>query len=630
MPSPVRFRFELPLLKRELIELAQRKRTYALRCVCLTIFSLVFLFLYAAIRADAVNLMAVLGRGRDITQILFFTLMVTIYALAPAMSCSAITSEKEKQTLGLLLMSKLSPFGIVVEKMFSRMVPLMSLVIVSSPLFGLAYLFGGLSFSESLLGIGCLLYVVFQVTAVAVFCSALVETGIAAFWLTYAILLAMYFTLPILVEMDVLPRMGGPNVREAEFLFFPFYQVVMLMEVNRTAGSVFLLTIPSLILTLCFPVAAWLALKRFAYGSATSFRIILLRLQGMLAKPMARLLPRGPLKQQAKQAVIDADSPLPTRMSTDFPERNPLRWREVRSTAILKLRPQLMLVGAFFLLQFWVLNSARSGNYHVFCAMFSFSVLIICLLIVLSLASKLFTKERERQTFDSLLVVPMTNRGIVSEKIVGLNRLILLLLIPMVVTGLFNVFFAPMRISTLTATAADGNNTGYYYGGRIADGFDWFAASLVYLGCVLGNALIYMHLVKWIAVYFSLRVNTHMKAMIGSLVSVLMLCLVPMILLALLLISVDADPDDFPLWFFSSPAIVVAVNEFHDLRMLFRSSFLPDSDVFVILCNFIVFGGLTMVVRAYVLRKLQDLLQRRDQTSAPTRNSDVDETAWLN
>ncbi|MCP4174514.1 MAG: ABC transporter permease subunit, partial [Fuerstiella sp.] len=231
MSDSYRSVFELPLLKRELIELAQRKRTYVLRCICLCAFALVFLTFYAELNSRAVNMMWMLGRGREMSSVLFVTLMVTIYALAPAMACAAITSEKEKQTLGLLLISRLTPHGIVLEKICSRMLPLLSLVIVAAPLFGITYLFGGISFRDTSLGLMILLFTIFQITAVAIFCSAVLETGIAAFWATYLILAVLYFTWPILVESHILPRPDFlPSLSEEEFLFFPGYQLVMLVE----------------------------------------------------------------------------------------------------------------------------------------------------------------------------------------------------------------------------------------------------------------------------------------------------------------------------------------------------------------------------------------------------------------
>ena len=60
---------ELPLLKRELRELAQRRRTYALRCLVLFVFALVFLLCYVEMTNSAQNLMQVLGQGNEITAL---------------------------------------------------------------------------------------------------------------------------------------------------------------------------------------------------------------------------------------------------------------------------------------------------------------------------------------------------------------------------------------------------------------------------------------------------------------------------------------------------------------------------------------------------------------------------------
>ena len=73
-----------------------------------------------------------------------------------------------------------------------------------------------------------------------------------------------------------------------------------------------------------------------------------------------------------------------------------------------------------------------------------------------------------------------------------------------------------MRISTLTGVHAASST---YYGAQsIArpGSIDWICASALYVTCAVGNAFIYMHLVKWIALTFGLKLNTQMKAMIGS------------------------------------------------------------------------------------------------------------------
>ena len=63
--------FEFPLIQRELTEQSQKRRTYALRAVCVAVFTLVFLVTYASIMLQARNLMWILGQGREMVTIMF-------------------------------------------------------------------------------------------------------------------------------------------------------------------------------------------------------------------------------------------------------------------------------------------------------------------------------------------------------------------------------------------------------------------------------------------------------------------------------------------------------------------------------------------------------------------------------
>lgn len=575
---------ELPLLKRELIEMAQRRRTYVLRCLCLAVFSLVFLTLYVEQMSRAYNITRMLGQGRIINEVLFVTLMVTIYALAPAMACSAITSEKEKQTLGLLLISRLNPWGIVLEKLSSRMLPLLSLIIVSAPLFGIAYLLGGISFADSATGIAILLFTLFQLVSVAIFCSALLESGIAAFWGTYIVLAVLYFTLPILVEAEILPRFQlSANLRDSEFLFFPAYQLAMLMDSSRSTGDILWLTVPQLLVTLLFVMAARVALIRYSLGAAFSPGKQFAHLRAMVFAPLRKLVRRGRRRPENDEA-----SALPEPAAAGLPSQNALSWRERKASVVVRPRMVLMFTGLLILLEWWVLSASNKYNRDDFCALMSFGVLIISLLIVLGIASKLFAKERERQTLDSLLVAPFTNTELLRGKASVANRLILMLLIPVFVTCLFNLEYSR-------------------YGRNRID-----SAPLTYLFCAVGNAFIYMHLVKWIALYFGLRLNTQMKAMVGSLVTVLVICFVPLMTMVMLMILYDSNPNRFPPFFFSSPMIIPALNEFHDLDEVSRNSSVL-TELLAVIFNLAIYGGLMLVVRRLVQFQLPDLLDRLDQ-----------------
>jgi len=604
--------FELPLIKRELIELAQRRRTYILRCVCLAVFALVFLTAYANMTSRAVNLMSMLGQGREMTAILFVTLMVTIYALAPAMACGAITSEKEKQTLGLLLISKLTPGGIVVEKMLSRMLPLLSLVIVASPLFAICYLFGGVTMSDSLMGVGLLLFVVFQISAVAVFCSALLESGIAAFWMTYFVLACLYFTWPLLIEIGILPRhYSFSGLGDEEYVLFPGYLLARFVGGSSWSQTIWL-TVPSLAVTLCFPVAARFAVVWFSFGSTFSF-------QKRVQSTGVRTLGWFRNRFSGSTAEVDvSDSQKGEQKATSFPDARPIYWRECRRGLMNRLWVQCLAVVGLFFLEVWSLWGSRYDD--DIAVLFSIVLLIVAMLLVMSLTCRLFAKEREQQTLDSLLVTPLSNREILREKISGVNRLIWVLLTVVLLTGLINVFAVRMNASTLTRTFDSLNYFGSQRQARPLS-FEWLVASFMFFTCAIGNAFIYMNIVKWTAVYFGLKMNTQMKAMMATLVAILCLCFVPMLLGILALLSVGADPNDLPLWFFSSPVIVTALNEWHDLSEIYCHGWFLRSDVIVVLLNFAIYGGLMLACRAFVTVRLGTLLGRLDDDSRTIVNA---------
>lgn len=68
-----------------------------------------------------------------------------ILFITPAQTAGAISGEREKQTLDLLLCTRMSAVGIIVGKMLSSMAYVLLLIIASIPLFSLVFLFGGIT-----------------------------------------------------------------------------------------------------------------------------------------------------------------------------------------------------------------------------------------------------------------------------------------------------------------------------------------------------------------------------------------------------------------------------------------------------------------------------------------------------
>ena len=105
--------FSLPLLAKELIERAARRRTYVMRVV----FALgLYAFFWGENRhrfLAATSPLAMLGQGERMFESLVEMLFVGIYLAVPAMLCGVVSQEKERDSLVLLLLTRLRPWQIV-------------------------------------------------------------------------------------------------------------------------------------------------------------------------------------------------------------------------------------------------------------------------------------------------------------------------------------------------------------------------------------------------------------------------------------------------------------------------------------------------------------------------------------
>ena len=140
---------EFPLLRRELTQSAGRRRTWVLRVVVLVLLIFVMLSWYSSLVQGALSMgrgsLSFLGTG---SQLLAGLVMFDLWAmllLLPALTCSAIAGERERQTLGLVLVSRMTPAGIVLEKFLARLLPMAWLLMLTGPLLGITYSMGGFS-----------------------------------------------------------------------------------------------------------------------------------------------------------------------------------------------------------------------------------------------------------------------------------------------------------------------------------------------------------------------------------------------------------------------------------------------------------------------------------------------------
>jgi ABC-type transport system involved in multi-copper enzyme maturation permease subunit len=132
---------------------------------------------------------AQIGRGVFVALLLLETLLVMF--LAPAFTAGAISLEREKQTIDMLITTPISSLAIVLGKLFSALTYVFLLIIASIPLTALVFVFGGVAPEDMIKGYVMLLATALGLGSIGLFCSALFRRTQAATVVTYFVVLAI-------------------------------------------------------------------------------------------------------------------------------------------------------------------------------------------------------------------------------------------------------------------------------------------------------------------------------------------------------------------------------------------------------------------------------------------------------
>jgi ABC-type transport system involved in multi-copper enzyme maturation permease subunit len=131
------------------------------------------------------------GIGHGIFGGLLFLETLLVLVLAPAFTTGAISLEREKQTLDLLVTTPLSTLGMVIGKLFSALVYVFLLIIASIPLASLVFVFGSVGPEDLLRAYVFLFALAFGMGALGLFVSALVKRTQTATVITFVLVLVL-------------------------------------------------------------------------------------------------------------------------------------------------------------------------------------------------------------------------------------------------------------------------------------------------------------------------------------------------------------------------------------------------------------------------------------------------------
>jgi ABC-type transport system involved in multi-copper enzyme maturation permease subunit len=566
----IRTHFSLPLLEKELIEQAARKRTYLVRVgyACL-LFLVAFLIFYQELQAGATSPLAVLGRGRDMFNSLVLLEFAGVYLFMPAITCGVLTQEKERESLQLLLITRLGPWTILFEKLLGRLVPMVCFLLLSLPLLGFAYSLGGISPRLLWTGVWMLILAVVQMGTLALACSAFFRTTVAAFVTTYIVAFLMFFgpfvTWMLLyligyllgIDFDAVERLFGSSISQGTIFLgmFPFFGPPLFGIYTSVGGpGTWPLVAHSVIVLGASGLCLVLARRYVVSRAFAAPRNILLEFFKFLDQRSSR---RGMAGR--KPGTASASNP------TLLPADEPIAWRELTKRTLGRARylvrilifteVPLVIFCAILVAAEFVSESQYTFVPRMLVTLTMFIFWALAVLVISVQAASLIAGERSHQTLDVLCTSPLTGREIVLQKFQSVRRMILVFVLP---------------FATIVAAESCVREIAAHRVNWMHENFN----APLYLTCSVLTLVIYLPLVAWLSLAIGLKVRTQARAMIGSMAAIVAWCVVPYIVVVMPLAITfqnrgSSDDPVLSCTMLLSPASILFWNEF-DTNVVWR------------------------------------------------------------
>ncbi len=491
LPAP------LPLLAKELTEQSARPRTYVLRSLyMLAVFAVgLSMFLYRRGSWDERSF-SMLGEGSRLFDAVLQFQWWANWIMLPLMTAGVITAEKERETLGLLLITKLRPLTIVLEKFLGRVVPMLLYQLSALPLLAVGYSLGGVEDGRVFVAAVALVLGVLQVGSLALVWSAWMRTTAQAMVATYVALISMLFLSDLL--SNSIPTTSGSSplhTTASSILVALSSRALERPEVLNSLGW-FQALAAALCPVLMNLLIARMVLWKRAFLQARGFGIVLLQ----QLDRFFHAINHNPITR----GVVLLKERVP------LPGRQPVAWRETTKRALgttrYLIRFLLVTEAPLIALLLWPMatGSVFSDREYLVGRWGIFAAWMIALFTIIVQSTGTIAGERARQTLDVLLSTPMTAAEIVTQKMAGVARMQKILLLPL---GTALLFYAAYLMSIGNASAWE------------VEGWPLFRSFL--------QVGLYLPVVGWLGFYCGLWCRTQTQSMILCALIVATLVILP-------------------------------------------------------------------------------------------------------
>ncbi|NMO95806.1 ABC transporter permease [Paenibacillus lemnae] len=169
---------------------------------------LLYVLALGAVAMAFIYMFLYLGRGgqqrfdpsmsRTMFYVLSFAQLVLIAFMAPALTAGVISSEREKQTLSMLLTTQQSSATIVLSKLVSSLSFMTLIVLATLPVYSIVFLYGGISPKQLVSVFLFYLFVMLLLGSLGILFSTLFKRTIVAIIVTYGVGLIIFLVTGLL------------------------------------------------------------------------------------------------------------------------------------------------------------------------------------------------------------------------------------------------------------------------------------------------------------------------------------------------------------------------------------------------------------------------------------------------
>ncbi len=400
-----------PIFAREVLTLPRSARHYVARSIYVGILLVLLWTSWQAIVGfQEVQLLPDTARfGARVVYLLSWVQLGLVFFFAPVFCANSITTEKDRRTFVLLLVTDLTNWEIVLGKLAASLLQPSVLVLAATPVFALISLLGGVGFGQILNVVAITLATAIAAGALGIFMAAWRERTFQTLALT-VLCLSLYL---VLTEISgaIVPTYWAID-REVWLGFVnPLHAIRIALDPPPLGDNTGAL-VTGVHVAGCLLVGAVLCV------------ITIWKLRDWNPNPRERGI--NPEKLAEFSDNLDPRTLRRQSKPARKPRHvwdNPVLWREIRTRAYGR-RPVLIKAGYvlfFALVCAAFILSAEEADLatRLTVAQVLVPVSVVSLMIVNAQAVTSFTTERDLRSLDLLLVTDLTPREFIAGKVLG-------------------------------------------------------------------------------------------------------------------------------------------------------------------------------------------------------------------